>query len=244
MLDTLIDIDTSVFLFFNGMHNSFFDSFMMMFSGRFIWVPMYAALLVMVARLFTLRQTIAILIGVALVITMADQTCATLIRPVVERLRPSNPANPLSALVHVINEYRGGSYGFPSCHAANSFALAAFMSMIFANRRFTAAILIWAAVNSYSRIYLGVHYPGDLLVGAAIGTACAAICYALVKLIGYRGRKVAPTCSGDASVIFAIPSGFPLPIVSLQTINFRYTDIFATAAIATTLYIAGTSALS
>ena len=177
MIDWLNDIDTQVFLALNGLHLPYFDTFMMLFSGKWIWVPMYASILFVIARNYRWKQTIAIAVCIALAITAADQICASLIRPEVCRLRPANPENELSPLVHIVNGYRGGSYSFPSCHAANSFALAAFVTMLFANRRLSAAIFGWAVLNSYSRIYLGVHYPGDLLVGAIIG-GIAGLCSA------------------------------------------------------------------
>lgn len=169
MIDWLNTIDTQVFLALNGLHAPYFDVFMKLFTGKWIWVPMYAAVLFAVVRNYRWRQTLAVLVCVALAITIADQVCATLIRPEVCRLRPSNPENPLSEMVHIVGGYRGGSYGFPSCHAANSFALASFLILLFANRKLSLFIFAWAVLNSYSRVYLGVHYPGDLLVGAIIG---------------------------------------------------------------------------
>ena len=171
MIDWLNTIDSQVFLALNGLHAPYFDAFMKLFTGKWIWVPMYAAVLFAVVRNYRWRQTLAVLVCVALAITIADQVCATLIRPEVCRLRPSNPENPLSEMVHIVGGYRGGSYGFPSCHAANSFALASFLTLLFANRKLSLFIFAWAVLNSYSRVYLGVHYPGDLLVGAIIGTA-------------------------------------------------------------------------
>lgn len=102
-------------------------------------------------------------------------------------VRPSNPANPLSEMVHIVGGYRGGSYGFPSCHAANSFALASFLILLFANRKLSLFIFAWAVLNSYSRVYLGVHYPGDLLVGAIIGTAAG---LAMAFAAGYVADRV------------------------------------------------------
>lgn len=166
MIDWLNTIDTQVFLALNGLHAPYFDVFMKLFTGKWIWVPMYAAVLFAVVRNYRWRQTLAVLVCVALAITIADQVCATLIRPEVCRLRPSNPENPLSEMVHIVGGYRGGSYGFPSCHAANSFALASFLTLLFANRKLSLFIFAWAVLNSYSRVYLRVHYPGDLLVGA------------------------------------------------------------------------------
>lgn len=169
MIEFLLDIDQDIFLFFNGFHSPFWDRAMFMFSGRFIWVPMYFVILVATFRSFNIRIAITWTIAIALCILLTDQFCATICRPLFERLRPANLENPLSQFVHVVNDYRGGRYGFPSCHAANSFALATMLACIWRGSRLKWFIFIWAAVNSYSRVYLGVHYPGDLLVGAILG---------------------------------------------------------------------------
>lgn len=176
MIDFLSDIDTQVFLAINGPHLPFLDIFMKMFTGRFIWIPMYIALAFMLWHATRNRSFIIYAIGIALAVTFADQLCATVIRPIAERLRPSNVNNWVSEYAYIIGSYRGGAYGFPSCHAANSFALAAFMSLLVRRRLFVAFIFGWAIINSYSRLYMGVHYPGDLLAGAVIGSALGAGC--------------------------------------------------------------------
>ena len=186
MIEWLNSIDTQALLALNSLHAPYFDNFMMLFSGKVIWAPMYAALLFVVVRNFRWRQVVAVVLGVALAIAIADQVCASVIRPVVCRLRPSNLENPISSAVHIVNGYRGGAYGFPSCHAANSFALAAFMSLLFANWRLSLTLFGWAVVNSYSRIYLGVHYPGDLIVGALIGIVAGLLAAAVARFAANR----------------------------------------------------------
>ena len=183
MLDWLLQIDDKLLLMLNGMHRPYLDSFMMLFTGRFVWVPMYAALLYVSIRNNRPARAACTVAAIVLAITLADQTCSHLLRPLVERLRPSNPANPVSVFVTVVNGYRGGLYGFPSCHAANSFALAMITALIVRSRRLSWFIFVWAAVNSYSRLYLGVHYPGDLMAGAVIGCCSGALCYALWRAV-------------------------------------------------------------
>ena len=190
-LQWLIDIDEQLLLAINGCHNEYFDHFMYLFSDRWIWVPMYVAILYVMVRNFSLRKTIVCMIAIALTITIADQVGASLIRPMVERLRPSNPDNPISESVHIVNNYRSGKYGFPSCHAANTFGLAFFVCFLFRRRWLTAFLMFWAVVTCYSRVYLGLHYPGDLLFGMILGLLSATMVYLIMQ-------KLIPEHSGGS----------------------------------------------
>jgi len=191
-MDFLINLDTDIFLFFNGMHCEFIDRAMKLSSDRFVWVPLYVALLVALVRSFGWTKALLIAATAVVAVAAADQLCATIIRPEVQRLRPANPDNPLSALVHVVDNYRGGSYGFPSCHAANTFALVGLMLPLMRNVRFGIVMIVWALLNCYSRIHLGVHYPGDLLVGAVIGCTIGLVCYYIDRLVVFGGDKPHP----------------------------------------------------
>lgn len=175
----LSDIDARLLLIVNDAHSPFFDSVMWCISGRWIWVPFYAVLAYLLFRRMSWKRASICLVTIGLIILAADQTCATLIRPEIGRLRPANLNNPLSSFVHVVNGYRGGRYGFPSCHAANTFALAVFMSLVIRHKWFTVMMFSWAFVVSYSRMYLGVHYFGDLFCGATIGSLFAVLFYYL-----------------------------------------------------------------
>ncbi|MDE5639088.1 MAG: phosphatase PAP2 family protein [Odoribacter sp.] len=186
MLEALLSLDQHLLLFFNGFHTPYWDSFMWIFTAKMTWIPMYAAILFVICKNLHLTVSLLTVIAIALTILYADQLCATLIRPLVERMRPSNPNNPVSEYIHLVNGKRGGRYGFPSCHAANSFGLAFFVMLAFKNRLLTLFILLWASLNSYSRVYIGVHYPGDLFVGMLVGLSGAVIMY---KLYQYALRR-------------------------------------------------------
>lgn len=182
----LSDIDARLLLIVNGAHSPFFDSVMWCISGRWIWVPFYAVLAYLLFRRMSWKRASICLVTIGLIILAADQTCATLIRPEIGRLRPANLNNPLSSFVHVVNGYCGGRYGFPSCHAANTFALAVFMSLVIRHKWFTVMMFSWAFVVSYSRMYLGVHYFGDLFCGATIGSLFAVLFYYLQNYLFKR----------------------------------------------------------
>lgn len=182
----LSDIDARLLLIVNGAHSPFFDSVMWCISGRWIWVPFYAVLAYLLFRRMSWKRASICLVTIGLIILAVDQTCATLIRPEIGRLRPANLNNPLSSFVHIVNGYRGGRYGFPSCHAANTFALAVFMSLVIRHKWFTVMMFSWAFIVSYSRMYLGVHYFGDLFCGATIGSLFAVLFYYLQNYLFKR----------------------------------------------------------
>lgn len=182
----LSDIDARLLLIVNGAHSPFFDAVMWCISGRWIWLPFYAVLAYLLFRRMSWKRASICLVTIGLISLAADQTCATLIRPEIGRLRPANLNNPLSSFVHVVNGYRGGRYGFPSCHAANTFALAVFMSLVIRHKWFTVMMFSWAFIVSYSRMYLGVHYFGDLFCGATIGSLFAVLFYYLQNYLFKR----------------------------------------------------------
>lgn len=187
ILHSLEQTDQQILLYLNSFHNAFGDYFMSSFSGKFIWAAMYATLLYVVLKSMELKIALICVVAIVLTIVFADQVCASVIRPVIARLRPSNLESPISDLVHIVNDKRGGRYGFPSCHASNSFGLAFIVIYLFRHRWLSLFILLWATLNSYSRIYLGVHFPGDVLTGAIVGLIGATICYLLFRL--YTKKK-------------------------------------------------------
>lgn len=171
MIDELITFDQSLFLQLNGLHNSFWDVVMWWVSDTKIWIPLYAFFIYSVVKKYKFNWKILYVLVpiVALLILSADKSSVYLFKNVFQRLRPSHEPV-LDGLVHIVNGKRGGQWGFVSSHAANSFALAVFLLRIFKTQSWTIFLLFWAVLVSYSRIYLGVHYPGDILGGAILGS--------------------------------------------------------------------------
>jgi len=175
-LDTLQQFDASIFTAINSWHAAYFDSFMWLVTKIGTWIPMILVLVYVLYFKKGWRRTITFVAAICLVILIADQVSASIIKPLVERARPShNPS--LQDTIHIVKGYRGGAFGFVSSHAANCFGIALFLAMVFKNKAFTTTMVAWATLMCYSRIYLGVHYPGDIFCGAILGFVAAWIVY-------------------------------------------------------------------
>ena len=187
MIETLTNFDVRLFLFLNSFHSAFWDKIMIFSSGKLTWLPLYVVILFLLYRKYKWNIWL-VLLSVILLITLSDQVSVHFFKNVFERLRPCH--NPLIMnKVYMINNVCGGQYGFISSHAANTFALAMFTLIILKNKTYSIIILFWAALVAYSRIYLGRHYPGDIVVGAAVGCVLGYLVYRLMKFIFQKLEK-------------------------------------------------------
>lgn len=171
LISWLIEVDKSALLAINACHTAFLDNFFWVFTSVPIWIPFYLMIFYSIIKLQPQKWWLTLL-ALGLLIALTDQVSNNLIKMTVERLRPSHEPS-LEGLVHFTAGYRGGKFGFVSSHAANSFGLALFATLIFRNKWLSISVFSWAILNSYSRIYLGVHYPGDIIGGAIVGMLIA-----------------------------------------------------------------------
>jgi len=178
-IETLLSWDTSLFLIINGSHNAYFDKFMFVFSDKLVWIPFYLALVFEIYR-SKKKDSIWIILALILCVVLADQISSSIIKDAVQRYRPSRNES-LQGLIHIVNGYKGGKYGFVSSHAANTFGIALLSSLIYRNGLYSFIVFTWVAITSYSRIYLGVHYPADVLGGFIVGILVALICFGILK---------------------------------------------------------------
>jgi undecaprenyl-diphosphatase len=159
--------DQQLFLFINSANSPLFDQVMNTISGKLIWVPLYVAILVFLGVKYK-RKFLVILVFIIIAATLADQS-SVIVKNIFHRLRPCHETSIL-AIVHLVNGECGGIYGFVSSHATNSFDVALLSLSFIKKRWYSISIIFWAGIISYSRVYLGVHYPGDVIFGALLGS--------------------------------------------------------------------------
>ncbi len=187
MPEWLNNIDTQLFLDLNSAHSSFFDVFFILITSLEVWFPIYLLLVFMLIKKYKVNGLWVILFFVITVV-ISDQLSG-LIKDVVQRLRPSH--EPM--LIGKVNNLtgKGGLYGFVSGHATNVFSLAVLVSMLSKNRVISILFFSWAVIVSYSRIYVGVHYPLDLICGGILGALIGWGIYLLLTLFDKKYRRKA-----------------------------------------------------
>ena len=167
----MIELDHELLLLVNGMHTDYLDALMWYISAKLVWVPFYLVTLWVVWKNYGWKGILHILLMVGVMVIFADAINSSIIRPIFHRLRPANLDSPVGDMVHVVNGYRGGKYGFPSAHAANYCGLSWIIWYFLRSRKVAVSLILLTAVICYSRSYLGVHYPGDLAAGIIYSTA-------------------------------------------------------------------------
>ena len=213
MLEYLNELDTNALLAVNGLNNTFQDAMWFMVTSKL------ASLLIVLGLLWVLlhkyrRHALLVIAMLVLVILVADQLSSGLIKHLVERLRPTRePA--LGDLIHTVNGYRGGMYGFVSSHAANSFAAITLISLIMRQRLVFFPLLVWALMQCYSRVYLGVHYPGDILGGIVVGVLAGWVVWLLMQWLQRRLKISNATYTTSDGVVIASSVGLSIILLAL-----------------------------
>lgn len=185
-LDALIQFDRELLLFFNGSPSLYLDELVKTLTTAATWIPLYLALFYTVVKNNDSVPKILLVLGAALLcIVFAGSVDDEIVKPLVARWRPTHDAV-IGSVVDTYNGYRGGDYGFFSAHASNTFSLAIFFSLLIRSRMLTFFLVLWSLLNCWTRMYLGVHFPGDILVGLLWGGVVGTLVYLLYRRIYCR----------------------------------------------------------
>lgn len=181
MLEQELQLERGLFFFLNGSESVFWDSFFWLYSCKWTWIPFYLCFIFVFIYKKNWKEIVLIILSVVLLITLCDQISSGFFKPLFHRFRPTHHPD-FRDQVDIVFGYRGGLYGFISSHAANAFGFATFTALVFRNRLFTTMMILFAFLNGYSRIYLGVHFVSDVVAGMLVGILLGYIVYKLYNL--------------------------------------------------------------
>ena len=199
MLEKLIHIDTQILLAINGWYAPWADRLMWIVSAKETWIPLYLLLVGLlvwryrkpavtsVKWLQKVPVGVVVIVVIGLAVGAADFIASGILKDLVARPRPTRVPE-LEGMLHLVNGYRSGQYGFVSSHAANTMACGLLFSLIWRNKIATVGLMLWVTVNCYSRMYLGVHYPLDILGGLMVGALMAVVAYLVLLKLGVLSR--------------------------------------------------------
>ena len=177
-----MNLDFDILLWINGHYSAWADTLMWYVSHPYTWLPMYVLMALFVGFKYrNWKAVLLIFLGFVIAVGMSDFTCSGILKPLVCRLRPTH--EPALDPLHLVRGYTGGLYGFCSSHAANTMACAVLFSLLYRNKYATAGLMAWVALNCYSRMYEGAHYPSDIMVGALVGCLWALLVYWALALV-------------------------------------------------------------
>ena len=212
VLERLVHIDTEVLLAINGWHAPWADTLMWIISAKTTWIPLYLLLIGLLvwryrqpsnnATKWLKKVPVCVVMIVAIVaaVGLSDFIASGILKDLVARPRPTRVPE-LEGVLHLVNGYRSGQYGFVSSHAANTMACGLLFSLIWRKKIATVGLMLWVAMNCYSRMYLGVHYPLDILGGLMVGVLMAVVAYQVLLMLGVLSRHdvdgVQSNCKGS-----------------------------------------------
>ena len=203
MLEQLLHIDTEILLAINGWHAPWADLLMWIISAKATWIPLYLLLIgLLVWRyrqpaptpikwLQKVPACVVMIVVIGVAVGAADFIASGILKDWVARPRPTRVPE-LEGVLHLVNGYKSGQYGFVSSHAANTMAVALLFSLIWRNKIATCGLMLWVAANCYSRMYLGVHYPTDILGGLIVGSLVAVVGYWLLDRYRLEVKESCP----------------------------------------------------
>lgn len=188
-MEELLQFDQQATLTLNGSHSLFLDNLMITVTDTFSWSLLIAMLLYVIFKNNTWKEGLLILLTLGLMIFVADRICSGWVKPTVARWRPTRDPE-IMYLIDTVLNYRGGRFGFFSGHACNTFCMATFLACLFRSTRMTVVLYFWCITTTFTRLYLGVHYLGDVTVGLCVGILLGLLFYTLYYRLQLRFGKV------------------------------------------------------
>lgn len=186
-INTISELDKDLLLTLNGSDSIFWDGCMKVYTTMAIWIPLILMLLYVLIKNNNIKNFFLLILIIGAVVALSDRISSGICKPFFERWRPTNDPV-LMHIVDVTDGIRGGSYGFTSSHAANSFGIATFIMLLIKSKVLSISLIIWASMNAFTRMYLGVHYPGDIIAGTLIGVTVGWSMYKLYCFIQKRQK--------------------------------------------------------
>ena len=187
MIDWIDQIDKSIFLYLNSKHSESSDAIWLFITNIPTWIPLYILILVLIIKVLK-KDSPYLILGLLLVVLLSDQFTSGFMKPFFERHRPCHDPE-IGYLVHIANKC-GGQFGFASGHSANSFGIAMFVWLVFRYAwKWIWIIFVWAVVVAYSRIAIGVHYPGDIIVGGLVGILFGWLVFIIIGKIYFKIKQ-------------------------------------------------------
>lgn len=181
-MNPILQLDQQATLSLNGSESIFWDNLMITITNTWSWTLVIIAILYVLFHNKDLKEGLIILLTIGLMIFLADRLCSGFVKPYVARWRPTQDPQ-IMYLVDVVNGYRGGRFGFFSGHACNTFCMATFLALLFKSRILSYTLYFWSITTTFTRLYLGVHYLGDVTIGLIIGIGFGILFYYILKQI-------------------------------------------------------------
>ncbi len=218
--------ERDIFLWLNNHHSDFWDVFMAVYSGKNLWIPIVIVLLILSFYKTRWQNAVLFILCFIILATLCDQISASVVKPFFSRLRPTHHPDFMYHVL-IVDDYRGGRFGFISSHATNGFGVATFMSLVYKQRRLTIALFTWALISCYSRIYLGVHFISDILGGMLLGSLIGFLIYLLFQF----GRVRILKTNVDELKTSIYPKNHSNIIISVLAISVLFNIIYSFAVI-------------
>lgn len=198
-INQLIQFDKELLIAINSLNNPYFDTFMYSFSKVGVWIPFYASVLYVLFQKMGLRAIWLMLLCISGVV-FCDQL-SVLVKDSIQRFRPSHHPD-VEYIIHLVKNKRAGLFGFVSSHAANTIGFALLSSLLLKRRNYTIAVFSWAAITCYSRMYLGMHFPFDIIGGGILGAAIALVHVLFQRL--YLNKRPLPLFDNEKIPIYTL----------------------------------------